>query len=476
MTRRQKSNPGGSAPKSSPAKITQRHLDAAAANAPQPDYARFQRYEPLPGVIPAGKVESTLAMDATPYDVLNQMNLSAEYAGFRGYPILATMAQQVEYNNMVQVLADEMVRNWIEVKSLKAGDDYIDTMEDLLTKYDIKRLIHEAVVQDATFGIAHIFVDTDASETELANPLVLDPRSFKKDKFKGFRIADPTWIYPATYNTQYPLRADFYKPQQWFVMGQTVHESRLIDMVSRPVMQILKPSYNFGGLSLIQLMEDYVNDWRDVKRNVAAIIRTLRMRGLATDMDARLQEPGAFDMRMKLFTQYQDNMGIWAYDKATEEFTHQQTSLSDLSNLLSNYQDQLCIPARITNLKLLGNAPAGLNASGDSELETWHETISGMQERDIRRALETIFKIIQLVEFGEIKPDLYFEFRPLDELSDLDKATINKMKVETVTTAADSMLISSEEGRDALKEIEGGGFENLVSGYEPDQPEVDDEP
>jgi phage-related protein (TIGR01555 family) len=169
-------------------------------------------------------------------------------------------------------------------------------------------------------------------------------------------------------------------------------------------------------------------------------------------------------------------MGIWAYDKATEEFTHQQTSLSDLSNLLSNYQDQLCIPARITNLKLLGNAPAGLNASGDSELETWHETISGMQERDIRRALETIFKIIQLVEFGEIKPDLYFEFRPLDELSEKEKAEIIKIKVETVAAAGDSMFISTEEGRDALKEIEGGGFESLASGYEPDQPEVNDEP
>jgi hypothetical protein len=45
----------------------------------------------------------------------------------------------------------------------------------------------------------------------------------------------------------------------------------------------------------------------------------------------------------------------------------------------------------------------GTNASGESELETWHETISGMQERDIRRALENIFKIIQLSEFGEIK-------------------------------------------------------------------------
>ncbi|ELY4860561.1 DUF1073 domain-containing protein [Cronobacter sakazakii] len=452
------------------AKITQMHLDNASVANDEKPYAEFKRYEPLPGVIPEAKKEATLAMDATPYDVLNSMSIGTEYSGFRGYPILAAMSQQVEYANMHTVMADEMTRNWIEVKSRKDGDEDIELMEQALVKYDVKRLIHEAVKQDSMFGVAHIYVDTGASETELEKPLFLDPRKIPKGSLKGLRCVDPTWIYPAMYNTRWPLSDNYYKPQAWFVMGQTVHESRFIDIISRPVPDILKPSYSFGGLSLTQLMEDYVTDWRDAKKNVIKILRTLRMRGLKTDMDARLQEPGQFDKRIKLFTQYQDNFGLWAYD-INEELTHQQTSLNELSNLLSNYQDQMCIPARITNLKLLGNAPAGLNASGDSELETWHETISGMQERDIRRALENIFKIIQLSEFGEIKEDIYFEFRPLDELSEKEKAEIAKLKVETVTTAADSQLVDSEEARDALKCIEGAGFENLDGDYEPEEDE-----
>lgn len=343
-------------------------------------------------------------------------------------------------------------------------------MEQALVKYDVKRLIHEAVKQDSMFGVAHIYVDTGASDTELEKPLFLDPRKIPKGSLKGLRCVDPTWIYPAMYNTRWPLSDNYYKPQAWFVMGQTVHESRFIDIISRPVPDILKPSYSFGGLSLTQLMEDYVTDWRDAKKNVIKILRTLRMRALKTDMDARLQQPGQFDKRIQMFTKYQENFGIWALD-TQEDLIHMQTSLSELSNLLSNYQDQMCIPARITNLKLLGNAPAGLNASGDSELETWHETISGMQERDIRRALENIFKIIQLSEFGEIKEDIYFEFRPLDELSEKEKAEIAKLKVETVTTAADSQLVDSEEARDALKCIEGAGFENLDGDYEPEEDE-----
>lgn len=454
-------------PRREPTKITQAHIDSiSVANDEQP-FAVFERYEPLPGVIPKEKVEAALAMDSTPYDVLNSMSIGSEYSGFRGYPILATMSQQVEYANMHTVMADEMTRNWIEVKSTEEGDEFIDLMEDVLEKYDVKRLIHEAVKQDSMFGVAHIYIDVGANQDdiELGTPLFLDHRKISKGSLKGLRVVDPTWIYPAMYNTRWPLAPDFYKPQAWFVMGQAVHESRFIDIISRPVPDILKPSYNFGGLSLTQLMEDYVCDWREAKKNVIKILKTLRMRALKTDMDARLAEPGQFDKRIKLFTQLQDNQGLWALD-TQEDLLHQQTSLSELSNLLSNYQDQMCIPARITNLKLLGNAPAGLNASGEGELETWHETISGMQERDIRRALENIFKIIQLSEFGELKPNIYFEFRPLDEVSDEDRANTNKTRVDTIVAASDGMLVSSEEARDALKSIEGAGFENLKGDYE----------
>jgi len=465
MTRKQTAQ----SPRREPVKITAQHLEMASVQQ-EVKYAQFQRYEPLPGVIPEAKLDATLAMDSTPYATLNGLSIGDQYSGFRGYPILATMSQQVEYANMHTVMADEMTRNWIEVKSLEEGDPDIDLMEAALDKYDIKRVIHEAVRQDSMFGVARIFIDVGANDLELEKPLFLDPRKIPKNSLKGIRVVDPTWIYPAMYNTRWPLAADFYKPQAWFVMGQTVHESRFLDIISRPVPDILKPSYNFGGLSLTQLMEDYVDDWRDAKKNVIKILRTLRMRALKTDMDARLQSPGEFDKRIKLFTQYQDNFGVWAIDQE-EDLLHMQTSLSELSNLLSNYQDQMCIPARITNLKLLGNAPAGLNASGDSELETWHETISGMQERDIRRALENIFKIIQLSEFGEIKKNIFFEFRPLDELSEKEKAEIVDIRITSVTKAADSQLVSSEEARDALKSIEGSGFENLDGDYEPEEEE-----
>ncbi|KLP39850.1 DUF1073 domain-containing protein [Enterobacter ludwigii] len=450
-----------------PAKIRERDVELADGQ-PETAPAVFEPFIPLPGVIPANRESSALAMDSTPYDVLNNMSIGTNYSGFVGYPTLAALSQRVEYANMHSVLADEMTRNWIEVKSHSEDVELVKTMEAALRKFDIKRLIHEAVRQDSMFGVAHIYIDTGASEQENARALFLSDKKITKGSVKGFRLIEPTWVYPSQYNTTNPLVDGYYRPQQWFVMGKVVHATRFIDIISRPVPDILKPSYNFGGLSLTQLMKDYVEDWLEAKSVVLDIMKTLRVRGLKTDMEARMEETGEFDKRIKLFTKYQNNNGIWAID-LQEEFFHFQTSLSELSNLLSSYQEQLCIPARITTLKLLGNPPAGLNPSGDGEMSTWHETVSGMQERDIRRALETIFKVIQLSEFGAIQDDIYFDFKPLDELSEKDAAEITERRVGTVTKAADSMLVSSEEARQALKAIEGAGFEGLKGDYDDEE-------
>ena len=174
-----------------------------------------------------------------------------------------------------------------------------------------------------------------------------------------------------------------------------------------------------------------------------------------------------------MFTKYQDNFGIWALD-AAEELEHHQTSLGDLSALLSNYQEQLCVPARTTNLKLLGTPPAGLSASGDAEVDTWHETVSGYQE-NYHHAIHTILKLIQLKEFGEIDNNIYFEFLPLDEVGEKEQAEVAEIQVRTIATASDSQIISTEQAAEILASIPGAGFENIDLDDIPD-PEDDELP
>lgn len=428
--------------------------------------AEFKAYEPPPNVIPADKVNTVLAMDSTPYEMLNGFGLPAIYSGFRGYQYLALLSQKVEYANLQSVFADEMTRNWITVKTVDENRELVEQMENALKRYNIKQLIHEAVRQDAMYGVAHIFIDTGSNDAENEKPLFMSEKKVRKGDLKGFRLIEPVWVYPNQYNASNPLLDSFYKPERWYVMGKTIHASRFVDIISRPVPDIIKPAYNFGGLSLTQLMIDYVDRYECVNNSVSKIIQAFTVKGLKTDMDARMENTCEFDKRMKLFSKTQNNFGVWVID-AAEEFFQSSTPLSELNNLLLNYQEQLCIPARITQLKLLGTLSAGMN-SGNGEMETWHETVSGYQERDIRKALERIFQIIQLSEFGEVKPEIYFEFNPLNELTEDEQANVTDKRVTSIVNASTAMLITPEEARVSLHAIPNGGFDHIDTDAEID--------
>jgi hypothetical protein len=78
------------------------------------------------------------------------------------------------------------------------------------------------------------------------------------------------WTYPQAYNATDPISLDFFVPQMWYVMGRMVHASRMKQLVLYSVPDMLKPSYNFGGLSLIQMMLPYVTNWESVRDDIRA--------------------------------------------------------------------------------------------------------------------------------------------------------------------------------------------------------------
>ena len=69
------------------------------------------------------------------------------------------------------------------------------------------------------------------------------------------------WTTPVTWNSIDPTRDDFYKPTMWYVLGRQTHATRLMTFIPHDVPDLLKPSYNFGGISDTQLVEPYVNRW-----------------------------------------------------------------------------------------------------------------------------------------------------------------------------------------------------------------------
>jgi phage-related protein (TIGR01555 family) len=274
------------------------------------------------------------------------------------------------------------------------------------------------------------------------------------------------WTYPGVYNAANPLSPDFYKPTEWFVMGKTVHASRMIDFVSRQVPDLLKASYNFRGLSLTQMAEPYVNNWLRTRDSVSDMIHSFSIPVLGTDMSQVLQGNGA-DMllsRMELFNRCRDNRGVFARDNALEkpeavEFVN--APLTGLDVLQAQAQEQMASVSSIPLVFLLGITPNGLNASSDGEIRVFYDYIHSIQQAMFKSPLQRTLDVIQLSEFGDIDPDIYFEFEPLYEMTAKEKADIRKIDADTDAVYVATGALSNNEVREKIAEDPESPYHSL---------------
>lgn len=429
---------------------------------PRPVEEIFQLPTPPKGVLPANKTSGgeVIAMDWSS-DVASVWAWAMQGAfnegiGFLGYPYLAQLTQRPEYRRISEIIAKEMSRKWIKVTATgKNKADKVKAMEDAMARFGVQELFRKAAEVDGFFGRSQIFVDTGHADNpdELRTPLIVDKRKIGKGDVKGFKVIEPLWTYPGVYNSDRPLRSDFYKPSMWYVQGDLVHSSRLLTLVMRELPDILKPAYQFGGLSMSQMAKPYVDNWLRTRQSVSDLLHSFSTMVLSTDLSTILQDGGAADQliaRATLFTQTRDNRGLMMTNKETEELTNVSTPLGTLDHLQAQSQEQMATPAGIPLVVLFGITPSGLNASSDGEIRTFYASISSDQERFFRPMLQVVFELIQLNEFGEIDPGLAFTFNPLWETPQTEIETNRKITAETDNIYINAGVVDPEEVRERL--------------------------
>lgn len=453
----------------------------------EPAAPEFVRYEPPVSVVPAGEMANALAMDSTPYDYLNSCNVG--FQAFQGYPYLAQLALRPEYRMMVDTIAEEMTRKWISLQCIGDDDqkdkqDRLDAIDAEMKRLHVREAFRKADENDGYFGRGQIYIEVNTPRgglasldpNELDKPLFVDPAKVPKGSLVALRSIEPVWTYPTTYNADNPLSPTFYKPEGWYVMAKKVDSSRLLLFISRPVPDLFKAAYNFGGLSLTQVAEPYVNNWLRTRDSVGDMIHMFSTSGILTDMTAVLAGDGGQSLldRMALFTQMRDNKGAWALDKATEEFFQFNTPLSGLDALQAQAQEQMASISHIPLVKLLGVTPSGLNASSDGEIRVFYDGIHARQETLFRAPLKRVLDLIQLSLFGDIDPDIDFKFEPLYQMSEIDQANIRKLDADTDAAYINANVISTDEVRESLAADPESRYPSLELNEEIDN-ELDDD-
>ncbi len=443
----------------------------------------WQQRQYPPGVGPQGA--DRLAMDELSADSRGWGGAGhgawAEGIGFLGYPYLAELTQRSEYRRPCEIIAEEMTRKWIRLQSTGKTDKSakIRALDDAMLRFGLRERFHDTVLQDGFFGLSFLLIDvgTSDNETETLTPLTLTPEKIAKGSLKGFHLIDPTWSAPNWYEATRPWRPNFYKPDTWYLMGQRFHRSRLLITVSRPVPDLLKPVYNFGGISAAQMLKPYVDNWLRTRQSVSDIIQAFTVFVLETDMSALLTGEGGSNLieRAEYFTKMRNNLGLMMTDKEREAFQNVSAPLSGLDHLQAQAQEHQASAIGLPLIKMFGLSPSGLNATADNEVRVLYDMIHARQQRVVGDNLTTALKILQLNEFGEIDPEIEFEFVGLWELDDAGKAAVQKTKADVDAVLIESGILTPDDARQRLASDPESSYQGL-EGDAPGLPEEPEEP
>jgi phage-related protein (TIGR01555 family) len=439
----------------------------------------------LPEVHPDIPKDAKMAMDdalSSSFGFLNDGSLG--FVGFRGYPILAELTQLPEYRMLSEKTAQAMIRKWVKLVSNGEGDktERIKKLEAAMVTYRVREVFGECAKLDGFFGRGQLFIDVGMVEgPELETPLIMDKAKIAIGSLRKFKVIEPLYTFPYRYNSSNPMADDYYNPRTWYIMSQQVHASRLLLFVSRPVPDILKPSYNFGGMSMSQLAEPYVDNWLKTRASVGRLVRNFSLTGIKTNMSAVLaggsvEDDDSLVHRAEIFTDISDNTGLMLLDMTTEEPFQLNIPLTTVDKLQAQAQEQMASVSNTPLSILLGITPTGLNASTDGEIRTFYDHIADMQQVMFADNLKVVIDILQLNLDGVIDPDITAEFVPLWQMDTKAMSEVRKADADAATVYFEMGAISAEEVRAKLASDPESGYTGLPEVTIEPTPEETDEP
>ena len=451
-------------------------------------------------------------------DVLN--GTAGEGLLFLGYPFLSELAQRPEYRVISETIADDATRKWIDFevtgdktqqddqrrkaendpageaermadpderqKRVKSAGklDKVKALRDDQSRLEVQDRFYNMARNDGFFGRSHLFYDFaggmgfEANSGELKTSIgtgrdLISRRKIAKGSFNAIRCIEPVWCYPTNYNAMNPLRADWYNPQYWFVMGQEVHVSRIPAFVGHPVPDLLKPAYSFGGLSLSQMAKPYVDIWLQTRESVGALIHSFSVMVLMTDMQTILQPNDVSGLltRVAMFNALRDNQGTFVLNKNSEDFKNVSASLSGLHELQAQAQEHVASVVRIPLVKFTGMQPSGLNASAEGEINVYDDTISAYQNRFMRPELTRVVNFEQLSLWGQIDPEITIVFNPLRQMTEKERGEKQERDAKRDQVYIDSGVLSPGEVRKIIIEDPELPYAGLDPDDVPEPPE-----
>jgi phage-related protein (TIGR01555 family) len=275
----------------------------------------------------------------------------------------------------------------------------------------------------------------------------------------------------------------FGQPEYYYVSSIygsfKVHESRCLVFRNGVLPeQTSNATYLFWGMpeyvrirrALRETVTAHTDSVKLLERSVQAIYSMKGLASLLTTDDGENQVL----KRLQLVDTSRGLLNSIAIDSEGEQYDFKTFQFSGVKDVIDATCNMLSALTNIPQTILFGRSPAGMNATGDSDFESYYNFVEKIQRLMLKRNLRTLLDVVFRagIASGDVaeEPDYKLEFKPLWSLSDTEQAAVDQTKAQTALVKAqtaqayvDMQALDPTEVRRRLASDEEFDVEDIIS-------------
>lgn len=367
----------------------------------------------------------------------------------------------------IQIPAQDSTREW---RAWQAEADQIEKLEETEDRLHVQLKLQNALIKARLYGGCCILLGVDGDMKS-----ELDPEKIGKDGLKFLHVLCPHQLVIQDLikdiSSPYYGQPEFYRlhDETGKIGSVDIHPSRMVRLQG---LESPDPMANFGwGDPVLQMINDAVAAAGTVSQSIAAMISeakfdVVKIPGL-TEIFSTTEGTTRLVKRFSEANVAKSVINAVVLD-GEEEWQRIGVDFSGMPEVMQMYLQIAAGAADIPVTRFVGQSPAGLNATGDSDIRNYYDRIHSDQELRLTPALEKLDIAIQRSSLGKFDPNIFYEWNSLWQMSDTEKAAIAKTKAETSAIDVNSGLVPFEalvKGR-VNQLIEDGTYPGLEAGIE----------
>ena len=371
--------------------------------------------------------------------------------------------------NVVGIIPDDMTKKWFAPAGA-VGPEHLKELERVQRVTALRERVNEGLRWGRLYGGAAGLIMIRGQEGMLGQPLELE--SIYPGTFQGLYILD-RWqgVVPGmelVFEGGEPVPAYYSITDARGNTVAKVHHSRLVRFTGRDLPFLERVAELYWGESEVEALYNDVVKHDNVAANMAALtfranVDTMEVQNLDQLFSVTSgEQQRRFGNVMQAQSVMKSNFGMQLVNRG-DQIKNTQYTFTGLQEVYDSMCLDLSGASRIPVTKLFGRSPAGMNATGESDLRNYYDYVDTLREAKLRPILEKLLPVLAMSAWGAVPDGLDITFPPLWTPTAAEVAEIALKKAQAIRDTFQAGLFRADTAQRELKKLadETGMFDSI---------------